>query len=133
MCDLLARDGKEIMYVISNLKACCDRQLPSLGCLVEESVGVEREPAKLFAKILLVVNYITHASYRISTQKIGSETFKLVGIGQGNLVSGAICRNTFYLIFKKIEEMNLGIVVQLLLLLIKFILCTIAFVDNKDF
>ena len=41
MYDLALRNGKEMMHNISDLEACYDRQLPNIGCLVEESVGVE--------------------------------------------------------------------------------------------
>ena len=49
MHDLAIRDGKEMMHNVLDLEACCDRQLPSIGCMVEESIAVERELAKLFA------------------------------------------------------------------------------------
>ena len=39
------------MHNISDLEACYDRQLPNIVCMVEELVGFEREPAKLFAKL----------------------------------------------------------------------------------
>ena len=51
MYDLAIRDRNKMMHNISDLEACYDRQLPNIGCLVEESVGVEREPSMLFAKI----------------------------------------------------------------------------------
>ena len=54
MYDLAVRDRKEMMHNLSDLEACYNQQLPNIGCLVQESVGVERELAKLFAKIFLL-------------------------------------------------------------------------------
>ena len=62
--------------------------------MVEKLVGVEREPAKLFAKLLPVMNHHTCISYGISKESYGSGSYKLGGTGQGNSVSGEICRNT---------------------------------------
>ena len=45
------------MHDVSDLEACYDLQLRNIGCMVEESVGVERELAKLFAKMLPVMNH----------------------------------------------------------------------------
>ena len=66
MYDLATRDEKEMMHNISDLEACYNRKLPNIRCLVEESVGIEREAAKLFAKILLVMQYHICTSYGIS-------------------------------------------------------------------
>ena len=73
-------------------------------------VGVEKEPTKLFVKILLVMDYFACASYRIGAKTCGSEIFKLRGTCQGNLALGTICCDASCLL-KKIEEMKLGIVV----------------------
>jgi len=40
MYDVAVRDGRSMLYNISNLKACYDRQLPNLGYVVQEAVGV---------------------------------------------------------------------------------------------
>ena len=57
----------------------------------------------------------------------------LGGIGQGNSVSGAICRDTSCLIFKYLEQQNLG--VKLKNPISKEIIqrIAIAFVDDTDF
>ena len=107
---------------------------------MEESVGVEQEPTKLFARILLVMNHHICTSFGISSNFYGSNTFKLGRTGQGNLVSGAICRDTSYIIFRQIENEKLGVVARIPLSCEEFIRCAIAFVDdtnyytnNKDF
>ena len=101
-----------MMHNVSDLEACYDRQLPIIGCMVEESVGFEREPAKLFAKLFPVVNHRMCISYGISKEWHGSNSCKLGGIGQGNSVSGVTCRDTSCLIFKKLEDQNLGVMVD---------------------
>ena len=42
----------QTVHTLSDLKACYDRDLPVLGCLVEESVGVEQMPAIVFFKLI---------------------------------------------------------------------------------
>jgi len=115
------------------LKACYDRQLPNIGCLVEEAIGVECEPAKLFARILPVMNHYICTSFRISNSFYGIDTFKLGSTGQGISVSGAICKDVLYIIFRKIEKEGLGVVIHLPLSLEEYIRCAIAFVDDIDF
>ena len=77
MYDLAVRDGKEMIHTISDLKACYDRQLLNIGCIVEEAIGVEHEPAKLFAKILPVMQHYICTSFGISKEYYGSITYKL--------------------------------------------------------
>ena len=36
-----------------DLEACYDRQFPSIGGMVEESIGLSKEVIKLFTKVLL--------------------------------------------------------------------------------
>ena len=48
MHDASMRTSQPTMHNISDLKACYDRQLPNVGCMVQESVGVAREAAMLF-------------------------------------------------------------------------------------
>ena len=115
------------------MKACYDRQLPNIGCLVEESVGVEREPAKLFARLLPVMNHFICTSFGISSDYYGSDTFKLEGTEQGNSVSDVICRDTLCIIFKKMEEEKLGVITKMPLTLEEFVRCAIAFIDDTDF
>ena len=133
MYDLAVRDGKPMMHTVSDLKACYDRQLPNLGCMVQESVGIEREPAKLFAKLLPVMQHHICTSFGISKQYYGSESYKLGGTGQGNSVSGAICRDTSCLIFRYLENKKLGVVVTFPISRGSFIRIAIAFVDDTDF
>ena len=112
MHDLLVRDGKEIMYAMSNLNAYHDRQLPNVGCIAEESAGVEREPAKLFAKLLAVMNHFACTSFAISSNCHRSNDFKLGELEQGNSVLDAMCRDTSCIIFKKMENEKLGAITK---------------------
>ena len=91
---LAIRDGKKMMHNISDLEAWCDHQLPNIECMVEESAGVEREPEKLFAKILPVMNHHKCTSYGISKESYGSGSHELGGTGQGNSVSEEMCKDT---------------------------------------
>ena len=48
MYDTSVRDSKPIIHNISDLKACYGRQLSNIGCMVQESVGVQRDAIKIF-------------------------------------------------------------------------------------
>ena len=53
MYDVVIRDGKPMLHNISNLKACYDRQLPNLGCIVQEAVEVNYKAAKVLLQFFL--------------------------------------------------------------------------------
>ena len=48
MYDTSVRDRKPILYNILDLKVCYDWQLLNIGYIVQESVGMKREVAKVF-------------------------------------------------------------------------------------
>ena len=133
MYDIAIRDGKPMLHNISDLKACYDRQLPNLGCLVQESVGVERKAAKIFAKVLPIMKHHVCTDFGISKDTYGSQTERLGGTGQGNSVSGAICRDTSCLIFKYLEEKQLGAMIKNPISKQIIQRIAIAFVDDTDF
>ena len=54
------------------------------------------------------MNYHTCTDYGISEFYYGAKQEKLGGTGQGNSVSGATCRDTSCLIFKWLEELQIG-------------------------
>ena len=103
MYDVAVRDGKLMLYNISDLKVCYNRQLPNLGCMIQEVVGVNRVASKVFAEVLLIMTYHVYTDFSISKITYGGKREKLGGTGQGNSVSGAIYRDTSCLIFKYLE------------------------------
>ena len=52
ICNAAIKSTGPMMHNISDLEACYDCQLPNIGCLVQELVGVRREASKLFALVL---------------------------------------------------------------------------------
>ena len=48
----LIRVRNTIMHTIFYLKACYNRQLLNIGCIVKEVVGVKYEVAKLLQRVL---------------------------------------------------------------------------------
>ena len=64
-----------------DLKACCDRELPKLGCIVEEVVGVNRETASRFYKTLPIMQHHMRTDYGISETYYGKKNDKLGGRG----------------------------------------------------
>ena len=79
---------------------------------MQKVVGVNREVSKVFAKILLIMNHHICTDFGISKEAYGSKVETLGGIRQGNSVLGAICRDTSCLIFKYLEQQNLGAMIQ---------------------
>ena len=55
-----------MVYNISDLKACYDRQLLNIGCIVQEAVRVDRQVVKVFAKILPIMKYYICIDFGIS-------------------------------------------------------------------
>ena len=78
MCDLSIRDSKLMIRNLLDLEACYNRQLPNIRCAAKEVLRVERESAKLFVQMLLVMNNHTCVSFRISEDSHGSLLFKLM-------------------------------------------------------
>ena len=91
-------------YNISNLEAYYDRQLPRIGSIVEELLGVERELMMVFEKVFLIIKHHVSTSYGISEGYYGGEKDRLCGTGKGNSLSGAMSSDISHLIFKHIEE-----------------------------
>ena len=54
------------------------------------------------------MHYHVYADFGISKNFYGHRKFVLEGTGQGNSISGAICRDISYLIFKYLEDQQLG-------------------------
>ena len=121
------------MHNLSDLKAYYDRQLPALGCLIQEAVGVDRQAAKVFAEILPIMEHYICTNFGISKISYGSCVEPLGGTGQGNSVSGAICRDTSCFIFKYLEEKKLGASIRAPISKEVFQRIAIAFVDDTDF
>ena len=69
----------------------------------------------LYAKIM--PNFCKHIceGYGISQDYYRGENAELVGTGQGNMASGATCRDQSCLVFKLLEKLKLGIEIDLLL------------------
>ena len=103
MYDIAVRDGKPILHNISDLKVYYNRQLPNLDCMIEEAVGINREASKIFAEVLPIMNHYVCTDFGISKTAYRNNREKLGGTGQGNSLSGAICRDTSCLIFKYLE------------------------------
>jgi len=133
MYDSSIRNGERTIHTISDLKACYDRQLPNIGSMVQESVGVRRDFAVLLQKVLPIMKHYVATDFGISPISYGNKLDPLGGTGQGNSASGAICRDTSCIIFKQLEKMQLGAQIKVpsddrILQRV-----AIAFVDDTDF
>jgi len=122
-----------MIHTISDLKACYDRQLPNIGCMVQESVGVKRNFAKLMQTVLPIIKHYMSTDFGISSNSYGDKLNPLGGMGQGNLVSEAICRDTLCLIFRYLEALELGALINITSENRCIQHVTIMFVDDTDF
>ena len=104
-----------------------------MGCLVQEAVGVKREAAKMFHAVLPIMQHHACTDFGISNKFYGSTAERLGGTGQGNSVSGAICQDTSCLMFKYLEQLNLGVKMQRVEVDKLLIRLAIAFVDDTNF
>ena len=105
-CDYSQYSGERMVHKLSDLEACYDRQLPRIGRIVEEVLGVERQPMMLFEKVLPIMQHHTSTSYGISEKTHGGINNELCGTGQGNSLSGTLCRYMSCLAFKHVENVR---------------------------
>ena len=59
-------DGKMSIHNISNFKACYDRELFNLECIVQEAVGVKREVMKIIQQVILIIQHHFFIDFGIS-------------------------------------------------------------------
>ena len=89
---------------MSDLEVNCDRQLPSIRGIVDESIGVNRDSIKLITKVLPCWKNIIGTTHGVSKESYCREK-KLLGVtGQGNEFSGSVCRDISYFILKELEK-----------------------------
>ena len=67
------------IHLLSDLEACYDRQIPSIGGMVEEAVGVDRRAIMLITKIIETMRHHISIGFRISKASYGGPHEKLVG------------------------------------------------------
>ena len=71
--------------------------------------------------------------YGISSKFYGGKYERLAGIGQGNMLSGAVCRDQSCLVFKALERLKKGVEIILPITLKRIRRTVIAYVDDADF
>ena len=98
-----------------------------------ETVGVNRKITILLAKVLSYFQHFIYTEFSISQNTYGSEDDDHGGIGQGNLFSGESCKVKSYLIFRNIEEKELGIIVKIPISNSNVQRSAVAFVDDTSF
>lgn len=133
MHDVSVCNNERMTHDMSDLEACHDRQLPRIGGIVQEMLGIERKPMKIFESILPIMEHHILTGYGISDESHGSEGNQLCGTGQGNSMSGAMCRDMSCLIFKYLENMRRGVVIRKPITNEYIFRMIIAFVDDVDF
>lgn len=124
---------KQTVHTLSDLEACYDRHLPHMGYMVEEAVGVERTPAIIFSKLVPRFQHQLCTSYGVSDIVYGGDEDILGGSGQGNVVSGNMCRDQSCIIFRKLEKDKLGILIVGPISAEEVRRAAIAWIDDTDF
>ena len=76
--------------------------------MVEESLGVNREVIKVICNTVSKFKHFTCIGYGISNEYYGGDFESLTGTGQGNMLSGAVCRDQSCLVFKKTRKNEKG-------------------------
>ena len=71
--------------------------------------------------------------FGISKYSYGGKDEILAGIGQENMLSGAICRDQSCLVFKRLEQMKKGLDAYLPLSVKRVRRCQVTCVDDTDF
>ena len=131
--DLAKKTEDSCAHVTSDLEACYDRQLPNIGGIVEESIGVNREAIKLITKVLPRCKHFIGTTYGVGKESYGEMNELLGGTGQGNVFSGNVCKDVSCFIFKEIEKKRLGIMLTSKYNDTEVQRNVIAFVDDSDF
>ena len=81
------------VYLLSYVESCYDRQIPVFRGLVEEVVRVDRSVIKLMSKVVETFKHYVCTGFGINKESWRGRHEKIVGTGQGNIVSGATCRD----------------------------------------
>lgn len=81
------------MHMLSNCEVCFDRQLPNIGCMVKEAVGIERKLCVLFSKLLPTFEHHSCTRNKRSKYHYRGSKMYLGGTGQEKSLSGAVCRD----------------------------------------
>ena len=131
--DHAKRTEEEIVRTTSYLEAFYDRQLPNIGGIAEESIGVNRGAITLFAKVLPRHGHHAGSSHGVNAESCGGEHALLGGTGQGNVFSGSACRDASCIMFKELEKKRVGVVNALKINGYKEHRVTIACADDADF
>ena len=63
--------GESSTYNLTDLQSCYNRYLLNFASIIEELIGIERAPIKLFTKVLLVFKHYICTGYSISTDYYG--------------------------------------------------------------
>lgn len=93
-----------ILHYLDDRQACYDRQLPDIGLLTERSFGMNVNEAVMLCDALKKFRHFISTGHGIACQSYGGQNDLLGGTGQGNILSGSICKNVSCLIFRFLEK-----------------------------
>ena len=92
-------NNEPIIHLLSDLEACYNRQLPEIGEIVEEVLGVNRKVIKVITKTISTFKHFVCTGFGISIQYYSRKHERLVGTRQ-EMASGEIYCDQSLLISK---------------------------------
>ena len=122
--------SKLVMCHLTDLQSCHDRQLASIGGIVEELVRRDRKAIKLITKV--TPNWECHLStaFGITEKYCRGEERNLAGTGQGNCFSGDVYWSILCSIISAIEKENAGMKVKSNMMSAEEEITAVLFADN---
>jgi len=94
---------------------------------------VNRQAIKVISDIVSTFKHFICTGFGISKESYGGKYEKLVGMGQGNMLSGAVCRDQSYIVFKHLERLKKGVELILPITLKQVRRTVIAYVNDANF
>ena len=85
-------------------------QLPNTWGSIKESLWSSREVIKVVTKVFLKCEHYIGVTHGTSEDCHRRPTEDLVGVGQGSILSGCVCRDVSCLKFKELEK-GLGVII----------------------
>jgi len=101
--------------------------------MIEESININRKGIKLIMKVIPKIEHHICTAFRISDKYYSRPADPHARTGQGNIISGDICRDKSCYIINDVDKKQYRVIVKLLMNTIQIYRTAVAFVDNTAF
>ena len=130
--DVSMRDCNTIIYIVTNLESCYDRQLGHIVSIVKELIRIDRNGVKLITKVLPVLQHYVYTGFGISKMYYRDVKNIMGRTDQGNCFLGDNSRDTSCFIIRRLEVEELGAMIRALISRKTVQQAALAFVDDKN-